>query len=250
MLMKKIKNLGIFDSGLGGYTVFQDLKRHFPDLSMTLYADQKHAPYGNYDDETIKKLAKKSMSWFLSQGIYDVLLACNTVTSVALETIQLEFPEMRIWGIVDLTVQQLPQKDQSIGVLATVATANAHAYKNSFEKNYNGEIKEVGVQNLAAAIENLASDAEIDAIIQEALNEIGDVDTIILGCTHYPLVLDRLKKHSTAQFVDSIAPIRIFIEQNYEKSDGIKRIVSTKSSIVLKQQIEALYHEIEEVETI
>lgn len=248
--MKKIKKLGIFDSGLGGYTVYKDLKNHLPELSMTLYADQKNAPYGNYDDKTILKLAKNAMIWFKEQGITDVLLACNTVTSVALPTLQSYFDDMRIWGIVDLTVNQLNDDVKKVGVIATKATVNAHAYKNSFEKSYDGSIVEVGMKDLAKAIEALEPKEVIDAMLKPALSEMGDVDTIILGCTHYPLVLDHLKELSDASFVDSILPIRKFITENYEKTNGEKHIVTTNSKEALQNQIAALYKVEEEVESI
>ena len=104
---EKINKLGIFDSGLGGYSVFKALKTEFSDLDLVLFADQKNAPYGNYSSEKIIELSSNAMRWFLSQGIEDVLLACNTVTSVALDILKVRFPSMRIWGIVDLTVSQV-----------------------------------------------------------------------------------------------------------------------------------------------
>lgn len=250
MYMKKIKQLGIFDSGLGGYTVYQDLKVHFPELSMVLFADQKYAPYGNYDNETIIKLATRSMNWFLSQEITDVLLACNTVTSVALETLQERFPTMRIWGIVDLTLSQLPKTPIEVGVVATQATVSAHAYKKEFEKNYQGNIREIAMKDLAFAIESLEDDATIDKMIQDAMQKLKDVSHIILGCTHYPLVKDQFEKASDAIFLDSMLPIREFVGENYEKTSGEKRVVTTKDDAILKNQIKILFKEEEEVEKV
>lgn len=248
--MRKIETLGIFDSGLGGYTVYQDLKHSLPSLSMVLFADQKNAPYGNYDNETITKLAKQAMHWFKQEGIMDVLLACNTVTSVALDELKLSFPDMRIWGIVDLTLQQLPQDVHEVAVVATQATVNASSYKKGFEQKYHGQIHEVAMRDLALAIENLESEAVIDGMIEKALVGLDGVSHVILGCTHYPLVKKQFEKQSSALFVDSILPIREFIRANYKKTSGLRRIVTTKDAQNLQNQILTLYKENEEVEAI
>lgn len=248
--MKKIEKLGIFDSGLGGYTVYQDLKTHFPNLSMTLYADQKNAPYGNYSDAHITKLAHEAMQWFLDAGISDVLLACNTVTSVSLPELNQSFPQMRIWGIVDLTLSQLPKDTKDVAVFATQATVNAHAYKESFEKSFDGKIYEIPLKNLASAIENLEDKSVIDQMLEAPFNEIKAVSHVILGCTHYPLVIDSFKKYSNATFVDSILPIREFIQNNYLETQGERHIVTTKDKDELEKQIASLYKKKESVEAI
>lgn len=248
--MKKIETLGVFDSGLGGYSVYQDLKTHFPNLSMVLFADQKYAPYGNYDEKTIIQLAARAMRWFESEGIDDVLLACNTVTSVALETLRVLFPKMRIWGIIDLTLSQLDQNENNVAVFATQATVHSHAYADEFKKKYHGSIQEVALKDLAIAIENLEDEQKIDAMIEEGLKNLDSVTHIILGCTHYPLVKSQFEKASSAIFLDSIAPVRDFIKHHYEKTDGTQRVVTTGSKEHLKKQIEILYQEEEKVETV
>lgn len=248
--MRKIEKLGIFDSGLGGYTVYQDLKTHFPDLSMTLFADQKNAPYGNYSQEHITKLAHEAMQWFLNAGITDVLLACNTVTSVSLPELNKSFPQMRIWGIVDLTLSQLPSDTKDVVVFATQATVNAHAYKESFESKFDGNIYEVPLKNLASAIENLEDESVIDEMLQIPFQNIKEVSHVILGCTHYPLVIDSFRKYSDATFVDSILPIREFIEHNYVKTEGERHIVTTKDKEELEKQIASLYKKKESVEVV
>ena len=246
--MKKISKLGIFDSGLGGYSVFQDLKQHFPDLSTVLYADQKNAPYGNYSKEEILQLAIQAMEWFKSQGISDILLACNTVSSVALTELIEYFPELRIWGIIDLTLSQLPSNVETVGVVATQATINSNSYPNKFKSIYKGTMISKALPNLAKSIEDLDDILEINKQLVQGLKGMEACSHIILGCTHYPLVLDEFEKLSTAEFLDSRKPIREFIKDNYVASSEGRRVVTTKDATYLKYQIKSLYHEIEDVE--
>ena len=246
--MKKISKLGIFDSGLGGYSVFQDLKHHFPDLSTVLYADQKNAPYGNYSKEEILHLAIQAMEWFKSKGISDILLACNTVSSVALTELIEHFPELRIWGIIDLTLSQLPSDVENVGVVATQATINSNSYPDKFKNLYNGTMISKALPDLAKSIEDLADTDEIDKQLVKGLEGMEACSHIILGCTHYPLALDEFEKLSTAKFLDSRKPIREFIRDNYIASDEGHRVITTKDADYLKHQIESLFHEIEDVE--
>ncbi|AMC93864.1 hypothetical protein AOC36_07665 [Erysipelothrix larvae] len=246
--MKKIRKLGLFDSGLGGYTIFKDLKEHFPMLSLTLYADQKRAPIGNLSNDEIIELASLAMEWFNKHGIYDVLLACNTATSVALPELKRRYPTMRIWGIIDLTINALPDNARHVAVLATQATVSSHAYSKAYHRNHLGEIIEKPLPLLASAIESLIPEKEIELMIYEGLENLTGRTHIILGCTHYPLVKHLFLKTTDAQIVDSIEPIRTFIQAHYE-SDGLPthRVFTTGDPQHMKEQIKQLYRIHEEV---
>lgn len=238
--MEKIRKLGIFDSGLGGYSIFQDLKKAYPDLEMILYADQKNAPYGNYDKDKIVELAIESMEWFKKQGITDVLLACNTVSSTALDVLHHTFKDMRIYGIIDLTLSQVHDNLDCIGVVATKATIDSNAYQDL----YDGKMIQRALPDLAKAIENLSSPEAINELLVEGLRGMDDCEYIILGCTHYPLVIENFKQASKAVFLDSRKPIREFIKGNYVPCDNQSRIITTGDSVYFKHQIEKLYNDI------
>lgn len=243
--MKKIEVLGIFDSGLGGYSIFNALKEAYPDLSMVLYADQRHAPYGNYDYETILSLTKAGMGWFEKEGINDVLLACNTA-SIVIDELSIAFPNMRIWGIIDLTLSQIPENKEHIGLVGTVATINSKAYN----QRYNKKIKAVAIPELAGAIEKLEDISVIESLIRGVEPELKHIDCLILGCTHYPLVREVFETVLSAVILDSISPVVHFVESQYVKTSGNKRIVTSKDSNYLKHQIYTLFGETEEVEDI
>lgn len=240
--MRKIKRLGIFDSGLGGYTIYHDLKTHYPDLAMVLYADQKHAPYGNYSKEEIIVLAISAMQWFYDRGIVDVLLACNTVTSTALPVLRETFPSMRIWGIVDLTLNQIETAPTCLGVVATTATIRSHAYRDTFKTRFDVPVIEKAIPDLASAIEALEDASIIDAMVQESLVGMEACSHIVLGCTHYPLVAKHFEAHSKAVLLDSILPIRKFMEAMYAPSSDNPVIITTGDPLNLEKQIEMLYN--------
>jgi len=244
--MKKINKLGIFDSGLGGYSVFKALKIEFPDLDMVLFADQKNAPYGNYSAEKIVELSSNAMRWFLSQGIEDVLLACNTVTSVALDTLKLRFPSMRIWGIVDLTVSQVSDQYEKVAMVGTSATVETHAYREALGR----DMLEIALPNLAEMVEDLVSEEVIYDEIARGLKGVEDLECLILGCTHYPLVGDVFSSLTDAIIVDSISPIIEFVRGNYNVGMGETRVVTTLDKNRMRHQIEVLYGVIEDVEDV
>lgn len=244
--MKKINKLGIFDSGLGGYSVFKELKTEFFDLDMVLFADQKNAPYGNYSSEKIIELSSNAMRWFLSQGIEDVLLACNTVTSVALDILKVRFPSMRIWGIVDLTVSQVGEGYKKVAMVGTSATVETHAYRDALGR----DMIEVALPNLAKMVEDLESEAVIRDEIAKGLVSLDNLDCLVLGCTHYPLVKDVFSSLTDAVIVDSISPIIEFVRGNYNAGMGETRVVTTLDKNRMRHQIEVLYGVIEDVEDV
>lgn len=243
--MKKIEVLGIFDSGLGGYSVYNALKGALPDLSMVLYADQENAPYGNYDYETILSLSIEAMRWFEKENINDVLLACNTA-SIVIDDLRIAFPNMRIWGIIDLTLSQIPEEKERVGLVGTTATIHSNAYNQRFNK----PIFSVSIPELAGAIEQLEAHDIVYDMIAAALPELNHIDCLILGCTHYPLVKDVFESIFDVPIFDSIEPILKFISENYKPTKGSRRIVTTADSGYLKHQINILFDEIETVEDV
>lgn len=238
--MNKIKHLGIFDSGLGGYTIFNELTQEFPDLNMTLFADQINAPFGNKTKEEIIQITIDALNWFKTQGINDVLFACNTVSSVALELIRADFKSMRLWGIIDLTLSQITDEMDNIGVLATKATIDTHVYADKLEA-MNKVCSEAYSIELALAIEDLKAKEEIETIIKQDMRSLKNANYIILGCTHYPLVIDIFESISNAVFLDSTKPIINFIKGKYEKDQGIQKVYTSKDADKMKKQIKDLF---------
>jgi glutamate racemase len=155
-----MKSIGIVDSGLGGYTVYESLRKAYPGISFVFLADQKHAPYGNKSALEIIAISYKNMRWFRSQGISEVIFACNTTSSVALNEMRMAFPDMTLHGIIDLTVDHLDlQPDESVLVMATSATIRSGTYPKAIAaRNEKVTVDGVAMVELVRLIEDLADD--------------------------------------------------------------------------------------------
>ena len=241
--MEKIKTLGLYDSGLGGYSVFSSLRETLPSLNLVLYADQKNAPYGNRSDSEIIELSKSAMRWFESQGIDHVLIACNTVSAVALKDIQESFSELHIYGIIDLTLSQV--NTESVGVISTLATFNSKAYRRPLEE-LGLRVVDKATVPLVELIETMQDPKEY---LESALVDFQTVDALILACTHYPLVIDTIKDFFKGDILDSRKPIHTyFVEKVHDNQCPTYRCVTTGKPEIMKKQIEKLFGIQEEVE--
>jgi glutamate racemase len=240
-----VKPIGIVDSGLGGVSVVLALHHAYPELAMVYLADQIHAPYGNKSKQEICEIMEANMRWFQSQGIKEVLLACNTASSNALEFLHQRFPAMKINGIIDVTVNQLTHGD-CVGVLATSATIASHAYKSKIEKKLSCRVIEQAAPELVAMVENLADESQLSDVLDDYCASLKDCDTVVLGCTHYPLIKNLIAMKVSGKIVDSIEPVILsFKDKDYPKGDV--KIYTTKDPVHLKQQIKFLFNEDVEV---
>ncbi|WP_240915927.1 glutamate racemase [Erysipelothrix sp. HDW6C] len=243
--MKKIETLGVFDSGLGGYSVYQDLRHAFPKLNMVLYADQKNAPYGNRSHEAITELARQAMQWFLGKGIEDVLIACNTVSAVALDTLRHDFPTLNIYGIIELTVSQIvPSDDGVVGVVSTKATYDSKAYERNLKSIGQQHVQSMSLDQLVPIIEGMES---ADAYLEVMLPKLGNITHLILACTHYPLVTDAFQKYTTAIILDSQQPIRDMLRPVINETQGMCEIYTTGDPQAMKKQLFKLFNSKESV---
>lgn len=240
-----IKTLGIFDSGLGGYSVYRDLKDKGPKIEYVLYADQANAPYGNKEPEEIYGFSKQAMEWFQAQGIYHVLLACNTVSALSLEKLTEDFPAMTIWGIIDLTLNQIQDKDAHLTVLSTKATYASHAYQKTWDKPEN--VVELPLSDLVAMIEEGAPNSEMDHYLKSELGVLKTQDILILACTHFPLVFELFEKYFSGTILDSRKPILKLVESIATNNDQASSIYTSGKPEILKEQIKNLFNIDEEV---
>ena len=236
--MGKIKRLGVYDSGLGGYSVFHELKKALSDLDMVLLVDQKNAPYGIKTEKEITALAQKGMQWFLDHEIKDVLIACNTVSALSLPILKNQFPELNIYGIIDLTLSQV--KEDKVSIVATQATVDSHAYKESFK----GTVQEVALPQLVSLIESM-SDA--NSYLKDHLKCIEDDHSVILACTHFPLLKNEFEMILKRPVLDSIKPIIDFIRLEYSAGTGLTQVYTSGKPEYFQTQIQSIFNENEEV---
>ncbi|CAM3611809.1 glutamate racemase [Erysipelothrix urinaevulpis] len=240
----KIKTLGIFDSGLGGYSVYDALKTKGPKIQYVLYADQKNAPYGNQSATAIINHVRNALMWFQDQAITTVLLACNTASAVALKTLRDEFPSMTIVGIIDLTLHQIEQNDCSLAVVSTQATMESHAYKKAWSSPL---IQEYALPELVDLIENDFDLLNVNQYLKEASLTIKQADYMILACTHFPLVEDVFKEVFEMEILDSRKPILDYVKQIAGVCDKDSVVYTSGHPDKMAQQIKVLFNKDEKV---
>lgn len=241
-----MNKLGFFDSGLGGYSILRAVHEAFPSLDCVLFADQKHSPYGNKSPQEIQSYLRFALSWFKEAGIFDVVIACNTASSIALEEVAPEFDDMRLWGIVKISAEQFKNKKQHILVCATQATIKSHAYRDALP---GFQVTELALHDLASYIERLQDKDVIDAYLKERLPK---ADLLLLACTHYPLAYESFRANFKGEIYDSIQPVLDLLKREYPEMGGSSslRIVTSASADVMKKQLETLFGDFLDVEEI
>ena len=201
--------IGIFDSGIGGLTVLRELNKQLPAESVIYYADLARVPYGSKTPQEIITINEEIFNYFVERGVKMVIVACNTSSAIALEHSKSKFalPIIGVIGPGANTAFALT-KNKKIGVLATEATVHSHAYKNILTSlNPSVKVYEQPCPKFVPLIEQGNFDVpELQSAVAEYLQPLLDqgIDTLIYGCTHYPLIDRIIRKYAGAdlKYVD------------------------------------------------
>ncbi|MCB0699761.1 MAG: glutamate racemase [Chitinophagales bacterium] len=206
--MHQMRPIGIFDSGFGGLTVFRAIKNKLPQYDYLYLGDNARAPYGNKSFEEVYEYTLQSVKWMFAQGCPLIILACNTASAQVLRKIQQDdMPTLgahkRVLGVIRPTSEIIGEytKNNAVGILATQRTVNSNTYPEDIHERYpEVEVYQQACPMWVRLIEDGqyktdAMDKYIKEDVEALLEQSGDIDTIILGCTHYPLVADRIKQH-------------------------------------------------------
>lgn len=181
--------IGVFDSGLGGLTVLRELYRQLPNESILYFADTARLPYGTRSAAEILQFVREILTWMQEQQVKMVIMACNTSSAIALETVRFEF-DVPILGLILPGARAAVQRGQRIGVIATPATAASHAYRHAIqEANDQAQVWQVGCPEFVPLIEqNRIYDPYTQTVAREYLAPLLEqqIDTLVYGCTHYP----------------------------------------------------------------
>ncbi|MBD2463226.1 glutamate racemase [Oscillatoria sp. FACHB-1407] len=181
--------IAVFDSGVGGLTVLREVYRQLPHESVLYVADTAHLPYGTRSQSEIIQFTREILTWLQQQHVKMVLMACNTSSALALETVQAEFA-VPILGVILPGARAAVQQGSRIGVIATPATAASHAYRRAIaEINPSAQVWQIGCPEFVPLIEqNRLQDPYTFKVAQDYLTPLIDqqIDTLVYGCTHYP----------------------------------------------------------------
>ncbi len=186
-------SIGLFDSGVGGLSVWREVVRLLPGEDTIYVADQAHVPYGTRQLSEVRRLSEGITRFLLSEGAEIVVAACNTASAAALHQLRATFPETRFVGMEPAVKPAAAQSESGvIGVLATPATFQGNLFTSSVER-YGGDTSVVTqvCPGLVEAVESgMLESAETRDLVRECLAPLiaAGADHLVLGCTHYPFV--------------------------------------------------------------
>jgi glutamate racemase len=210
--MQKKGAIGIFDSGYGGLTILKEIVQILPEYNYIYLGDNARAPYGSRSFDTVYRYTWEAVQWFFEQGCTLVILACNTASAKALRTIQqnnlplLNDKHKRVLGVIRPTAEVIGNYTNSkhIGILGTTGTIQSNSYLLEIEKFF----PSVNVYQQACPLwvpliennEHLTKGADyfVKKYIDQLMEQSANIDTLLLACTHYPLLLDKISNHTPA----------------------------------------------------
>jgi glutamate racemase len=195
--VKQAAPIGLFDSGVGGLTVLRELYRQLPHESVIYFGDTARLPYGERSPAQILQYVREILTWMEQEGTKMVIMACNTSSALALETVRSEF-SVPILGLILPGARAAVQQGRRVGVIATPATAASGAYSRAIlEIDAATQVWEVGCPEFVPLIESdRLHDPYTAAIAQTYLEPLIEqqIDTLIYGCTHYPYLAPILRQ--------------------------------------------------------
>lgn len=227
---KKIK-IGIFDSGLGGLTVFKSLATFYREQTSFLYlGDLAHLPYGDKSKKSIIKYSQKIVDFFIKKQVDVIIVACNSASSVALDSLQSSVP---IIGTIQPSTKAVIEKknSKSIGIIGTETTIKSKAYNAAFKNYENYTIHSISCPLFVPIVEEGWENTEIaHQIATKYLSTFNSInlDTIILACTHYPMLINTLKSVFSNLGYKNLTMI--------DSGTAIANYLSTKISLTQKFQ--------------
>lgn len=224
--------IGFFDSGVGGLSVLSRFRKILPNEKTVYFGDLKNLPYGDKSQEELISYARRILKFFEAKRVKAVVIACNTSSAMAYETIKDEF-DFKIYPIIQSCAKVLASMGlERIGVFATLGTINSNAYKLEINKYApNTKVYQIACPNWVGIVEGVSSvDAELDIKLHVEDMLKNSPQKIILGCTHYPYLLKELSQYAKSDiFLD---PAEIFVDfiKKDLKENGLLASVTNSGS--------------------
>lgn len=193
------QKIGIFDSGVGGLITGRAIRTALPEYDYLYYGDTEHMPYGEKTQAEIFEYTQKGMEYLFENGCAIVVIACNSASVQALRKIQQEFlptkyPDKKVLGVVVPTIEDISDANR-VGIIATRATVNSGVFTLEISKRH-GEtfVTEVPAPELASLIQEgkiIEAIESSEKYLEQLVTQ--NIDTLVLGCTHYPIIKNEIK---------------------------------------------------------
>ena len=224
--------IGLFDSGIGGLNVLNEFIKKYPNNEYIYYGDTKNIPYGEKDKDTLLKLSINIIKFFEEKKVDLIIIACGTISSNCYLELS-SITNIPIYDIISPTIKYLKNINSKKLLFATNKTVSSHIFKNNLSN-----IVEIATSEFVSMIETSKIDSQI---IKKYLKNYFDIDYLILGCTHYPLLVNEFKKYlkNDVKYVDMgkvlVDSLKITNNGNYKLS-----LYFTKIDDILKSNIKKI----------
>ena len=222
--------IGVFDSGVGGLSILKVLKAQMPNDDFIYFGDTKNIPYGSKTKEEIINYGLNTLNFFEEKGVENVVIACNTSSALAYETLKAKYPKLNIFPLIQTVAPKLSEYNK-IAVWATVGTIKSGKYREEILKyNKNAEVFEIPCPDFVGIVESSLYEDEksVELVNKTYMDTLKlNPEKIILGCTHYPYLTKMIKNAKPEIFID---PADIFVEKikaTFKDTDEVE----TKGSV-------------------
>ncbi|MDR0885751.1 MAG: glutamate racemase [Clostridiales Family XIII bacterium] len=210
--------IGFFDSGLGGLTCIPHLMRELPNEEIIYFGDTARTPYGSKAAGTIINFSVEIADYLVESGVKMIVIACNTATSIALDVLKRRYPDIPVLGIISPAAEEVARickSTDNIGIIGTKVTIASEAYKEKITQyNASLHVYELATPPFVSLIEEgIIQDRIMDLTIRRYLDDFVEekkIDTLVLGCTHYPLIKKNIA--SIYPFLRILNPSEIIID--------------------------------------
>ena len=274
MLSSKPGPIGVFDSGYGGLTILHGIRQQLPQYDYLYLGDNARAPYGPRSLDVVYEFTRQAVIRLFEMGCHLVILGCNTASAKALRTIQQRDlpqwdPDRRVLGVIRPTAEVIGSltKSRHVGVLATEGTIKSESYNLEIRKLHPDlQVSGVACPFWVPLVEyNEADSPGADYFVKKRIDQImtldPQIDAIILGCTHYPLLMPKILKYlpegvrivSQGEYVAS--SLQSYLERHPQieqrcSKNGETRYLTTENPTKFKEQAQIFLHESIDVENI
>jgi glutamate racemase len=225
--MDREKPIGIFDSGIGGLTVTQAIVQHLPKENIIYFGDTAHLPYGDKSATTIQAYSIKIANMLLEKQCKLILIACSSASAAAFDLVK-EYVGTKaiVMNVIDPLVHHLcaSHSNKRLGLIGTRQTVNSNVYNQKFAKlECNIQLTSLATNLLASAIEEFGNTNVIDGLLKEYLSHstLQNLECLILACTHYPVVKDRIAAHfqHKIEIIDPSSIVAAAVKNSLEKAN-------------------------------
>ncbi|MCI8886686.1 MAG: glutamate racemase [Hungatella sp.] len=238
--MDRNASVGVFDSGIGGLTVAREIMRQMPGESIVYFGDTARVPYGSKSQDTVLRYSRQIIRFLMTQKVKAIVIACNTASAYALETVEKEF-DIPIIGVIRAGARTAVKatRNKKVGVIGTEGTIKSGIYTEVMNQMRPGlEVTGKPCPLFVPLVEEgLLHDSVTDEIASRYLSELKSrfVDTLVLGCTHYPLIRSTLRRLMGEDVV--------LVNPAYETAIELKSLLEEKGLVCdIERTPEEKYH--------